>query len=247
MQKDWQKKFKHRRRQCIAIDFLFYCLVGALTAFGIGVPDNFLVFLAIIYACIFVSSFVEVLFHELGHLIFGLISGYRFGCFGVGRHIWLRREGRIVHRNYTMPGAAGHCMMRVPKVDAPPAVLFYCGGALMDMFSFLLFGFLFFRTRESIPLLSYYLLYHAAFALYTALNNSIPRSIPIHNDGKCLRSLRESAAARRAYMLSGCISEALHLEDRRLRNMPEEWFPLPLRRNGKILLSPPQPSCMPAA
>lgn len=211
----------------MAISILFYCMVGALTAFGIGLPDNFITFLAIIYACIFITSFAEILLHELGHLIFGFLSGYRFGCFGIGRHVWLRREGKIVHRNYTMPGAAGHCMMVVPKVDAPPAGLFYFGGALMDMLSCLLFGFLFFRTRESLPLLAYYFLYHAAFALYTAFNNAIPRLIPIDNDGCRYRGLRESAAARRAYMLSGCISEALCLEDTRLRDMPEEWFPLP--------------------
>lgn len=75
--------------------------------------------------------FITVLAHELGHLIFGLITGYRFlslTLFGVtvsrtrGR-LRLSKSGHFVY---------GQCLMYPAKPDADPKLMI-AGGVLMNL------------------------------------------------------------------------------------------------------------------
>ena len=190
-------------------------------------PDSFVDTLLIFSFLGGLALPLQVIIHETGHMVFGKLSGYRFGYFGVGSHVWLKRDGKIVHRRHSMPGAAGYCAMCVPETDDPPVKLFFLGGALMDAISAIVFGSLFLLTRNRLPALPLFFLVMTIFAIYGACNNAIPQKVYIYNDGYRLRSLLEGIEARHALQQNDRISKALTLGDTRLKDMPDEWFAKP--------------------
>lgn len=51
--------------------------------------------LVIIYLCIF----LHIIIHEAGHMIFGLLTGYRFLSFRIMNFIWIKDNGKIKLKN----------------------------------------------------------------------------------------------------------------------------------------------------
>ena len=56
-------------------------------------------------ACLILSFWLQAILHEGGHLVCGLLSGYRFLSFRVGSFTLLRQNGRLVLRRFYLPGA----------------------------------------------------------------------------------------------------------------------------------------------
>ena len=50
------------------------------------------------------SAFIQIILHEGGHLIAGLMSGYRFVSFRVLSMIWVRQNDREVRLEEVFPG-----------------------------------------------------------------------------------------------------------------------------------------------
>jgi len=40
-----------------------------------------------------VSFYIQIAIHEFGHMIFGLITGYKFSSFRMGNLMWVKEEG----------------------------------------------------------------------------------------------------------------------------------------------------------
>lgn len=70
--------------------------------------------------------------HELGHLIFGLLTGYRFVSFRIFSIMLVRSEGKWAIRKMSVPGTGGQCLMAPPerKNGKFPFVLYNLGGIL---------------------------------------------------------------------------------------------------------------------
>ena len=51
-------------------------------------------------ACLILSFWLQAILHEGGHLVCGLLSGYRFLSFRVGSFTLLRQNGRLVLRRF---------------------------------------------------------------------------------------------------------------------------------------------------
>src|SRR5699024_5270507 len=76
--------------------------------------DNILIniILFIIPFLIFIISFLgHIIIHELGHLIFGLATGYSFVSFRVGSITIIREDGKFKNKKYSIPGTGGQCLM----------------------------------------------------------------------------------------------------------------------------------------
>jgi len=95
---------------------------------------SYLGYLALIYLFLFVTIYLDVFIHEAGHLLFGLLTGYKFSSFRVFSRLWMRDEsGRLCMKRYKLPGTAGQCLMEPPElVDGKmPTGLYNRGGSIV--------------------------------------------------------------------------------------------------------------------
>ena len=82
--------------------------------------------------------------HEAGHLVSGLITGYRFSAIGIlGLYLYRDSSGVGLRRRSDSP--IGQCIMRPDRPDRTP-VLFVSGGILANLFIGAIFTWLGVRT-----------------------------------------------------------------------------------------------------
>lgn len=184
---------------------------------------GFSILLELIVAC-----YAQIVIHEAGHLVFGLLSGYKFTSFRIGSFIWVRVGERIKFKRYSLMGTGGQCLLNPPDmVDGKfPVKLYNAGGVLMNLISAVLFGLLGFLTL-GIPLLSSGFVTMAASGIVLALLNGIPmHASGIDNDGYNMLHLEKSSDAMYSFWLQLRIN-AESANGKRLKDMPEEWFIVP--------------------
>ena len=64
----------------------------------------------------YVAMLIQIVFHEAGHLIFGLMTGYRFSSFRIANLMWVKLDGRIQFRKLHIAGTGGQCLMIPPDL-----------------------------------------------------------------------------------------------------------------------------------
>lgn len=180
-------------------------------------------------AAFLLALLVQITLHEAGHLVCGLLSGYRFCSFRVGSLMWMREDGgRLRLRRLRIAGTGGQCLMSPPEMAEGrlPVTLYNLGGPLAN----LLTAALALAPRgpaERGPLLSVFLLFFAVIGLFLAAMNGIPLRLGgIDNDGRNALSLGRDPAALRAFWVQMKVAEA-QARGLRLREMPEDWFSMP--------------------
>ena len=176
----------------------------------------------------YLAIFTQLVIHEAGHLVFGLISGYQFSSFRIGSFMWLKENGKIVHRRLSLAGTGGQCLMAPPeRTDGKiPVVLYNLGGCIMNLVGSAAFFGLYLMIDRG-RFLSIFSLMMTVIGVGVALMNGIPmRMGTVDNDGYNACSLRKSADAMYAFWLQMKVNEQLS-RGVRLREMPEEWFALP--------------------
>lgn len=172
--------------------------------------------------------YLQVLFHEAGHLVFGLFTGYRFVSWRVGRLMVIRRDGRLRLVRYQLAGTAGQCLLAPPEGPAGemPLTLYHLGGSLVN----LMIGLLGLGAAIGFPAGSLAASVSEIFALtgfaYGAVNAVPMRLAGIDNDGANLRTLLRRPVTRRDIWLQLKVNEAM-VQGHRLRDLPEDWFDLP--------------------
>lgn len=177
---------------------------------------------------LYTGFFVQILIHEFGHLVFGLLSGYRFSSFRIGNLIWIKNRQGIHLKRLSLAGTGGQCLMSPPDMEGGkiPFILYHLGGCIMNtVFALILLGgCIFFKTG---PFLSAFLLITSLVGFVCAFLNGIP----IHfssadNDGFNAVSLGENPEAVRSFWTQLKINEQ-NTNGIRIKDMPEEWFRVP--------------------
>ena len=174
-----------------------------------------------------VAVYLQMIFYTIGHLIFGLLSGYRFSSIRIGKYMWLKTKGKIRFCRLTLAGMDAQCLLCPPDlVDGKiPFVLYNLGGCIMNFITFLLcMGLYFFG--DSANYLTVFFGMMAIIGLGSALLNGIPmRTEMIYNAGYDTKVIAKSPVAMRAFWTQMKINEQT-AQGVRLRDMPEEWFTL---------------------
>ena len=194
--------------------------------------SNSLLELLIIYVLLIFSAYialtVQTIIHEGGHLLFGLLTGYRFTSFRIFSWMLIREEGQIALKHLSLTGTAGQCLMAPPRMKDGkiPFVLYNLGGVLANLFFSVLF-FIIAGHLSNTSFATVLLKIFAVIGITFALINGIPlRTNMIDNDGMNVVSLKRSLKAVYAFWLQ-LEMNSLMAQGKRLKDMPEEWFEMP--------------------
>lgn len=132
----------------------------------------------------------HILIHEGGHLLAGLLSGYTFLLFRMGRFGLIKENQRFKLITYRMSGTLGQCLMYPPDTVIKPFRLYLSGGVLGNLLASTagLSAYVLFPTR-------YFILF-SLIGLVAAVTNGIPIG---YNDGKILSKLTKSETAQEQF------------------------------------------------
>lgn len=174
------------------------------------------------------SFYTSVILHEVGHLVFGLVTGYKFSSFRIGSLMLVSLSGKMKIRLHTIPGTAGQCLLSPPdlKNGKMPHILYNLGGVIFNIvFAGVFLVFAFFLREYLFITTVFFALFIINFIL--GISNGIPIATnTVNNDGMNALSLGKNLGALRALWIQLKInSEAAN--GVRLSDMPDEWFVLP--------------------
>ena len=86
------------------------------------------------------AFYLQTILHEGGHLVCGLLTGYRFVSFRIGSWMLQRAHGKLRVRNFKLAGTGGQCLLAPPPLTdgEMPCVLYNLGGPLANLITALL-------------------------------------------------------------------------------------------------------------
>ncbi len=216
---------------------VFYLVLGIALGISVNVymdqfgadiyfyePTGLLLLAGSVYAAMFFHTIV----HEAGHLVFGLLSGYKLGSFRIFSFMWLKEEGKIKLKRLTVAGTGGQCLMSPPDLvnGKMPYVFYHLGGSILNaaVSALFLVGSHF---CKHLPVLSFVLFTFALAGFLTAVINGIPMRLgTVNNDGYNTVSLSKNPEAMEAMWVELKIGEESG-KGVRLKDMPSQWFVFP--------------------
>ena len=177
---------------------------------------------------VLIAWYANVIVHEGGHLVFGLLCGYRFCSFRVGSLMVIRQRGRMNLRSYKLAGTGGQCLMVPPERESTQGeiILYNLGGVIFN----LIFAVVCFGLAKALPdvfVLSMALDLSAILSLINMALNGIPLNAGgIANDGMNAIHLSKNPEAMSSFRKALLINAA-QTEGAKTSEMPDEWFTLP--------------------
>lgn len=218
----------------IVIPLLIGCGVGFLcAAMAIRVmPEDasdsaYFINLGLMLAFMGVSMWLHTILHEGGHLVFGLMTGYRFCSFRIGRMMIAMQDGRLRVSRMHIAGTGGQCLMAPPEMvnGRMPYVLYNLGGVIVNAVVAVI-GLAVFLLTGMQSVWSAFPLMLAVTGFTTALLNGVPMSGAVSNDGANCVAVAKDPNALEALRMQLVINERI-TAGVRPKDMPEEWFLVP--------------------
>lgn len=174
------------------------------------------------------AFFLHIIIHEAGHMLFGMLTGYKFLSYRVFSLMWEKApDGKVRFSRYSLAGTLGQCLLSPPDYNEGdyPYVWYNLGGVLANLALSLLAAaglILLPKTAAGIIICFATLL----TGLFTAFFNGVPMSgknMQVNNDGSNIVAIGKSQAARRAFWMQMKANEQIAW-GKRLKELPEEYF-----------------------
>ena len=181
------------------------------------------------FVMIYVFYLLGIIVHEGGHLLCGLMTGWRFVSFRIANILWEReQDGHIRRKKFSLAGTAGQCLLAPPpwREKGFPYALYNMGGVIANLIAAAVCGLLawVFWAR---PLAAMLLIEGSFISLLQAVTNGIPLpGLTASNDASNQLNMMRDVNARYALWVEMSVAAA-QSEGKRLREMPDEWFVLP--------------------
>lgn len=218
---------------------LIYLLLGALcgvimittvySGYGEDITaGKYLMIFALTLVFLYAAILLQIIIHESGHLVFGLLSGYSFRSFRIGSLILIKEDSGIKLRSIHIAGTAGQCIMSPPdmKDGKIPYVLYNLGGSFMNLIVSAVFVLLWLAFSDIVYLSLFMKILFVVGIFFAAMNGIPMHSGPVDNDGYNTLSIGRSEEAMRSFWIQMKVSESTALGNR-LSAMPEQWFSMP--------------------
>lgn len=194
-----------------------------------------LIWLALLVG-LYVIFFLEIVLHEAGHLVFGLLTGYGFVSFRVGSLMLLKNEQGWRVRKFRLGGTGGQCLLDPPPIvdGKMPHVLYNLGGVIVNLIAAVVcFGCTF--LCEDGTLVHALLVTAACVGLLFALTNGLPVPMEQANDGRNALDLGKEPEALTAFRTQLVVNK-LNVNGMRLKDMPAEYFVWPEQESRSNVL-----------
>lgn len=171
------------------------------------------------------TIYLHTFVHELGHLVFGLCTGYRFLLFQIKDYVLIKKNGKFLLKKFSLPGILGQCLLSPPPlVDGKLPFFLYNSGGLIFTFLLTVSAWLLMNRSEGYWL--YFEIITVVFGIYLFLVNIIPAKNLGVNDGNNLLELIKDERNQEIFHRMLTIHEQ-QLNGYFLRDMPDEWFKKP--------------------
>lgn len=227
-----KKKKKNKNSGTPVFIVICYMILGAVigsritgTVSGTGGPAWILICLVLLYA----AFFLQIIFHEGGHLAAGLMSGYRFSSFRIGSLVLVKYREGLSFRRYSLAGTGGQCLLIPPdraEDGSYPYRFYHLGGVLMNLLTAALSFFVSSLLRPGTVVCEAFF-YLGITGILCAVTNGIPMQVSgVATDGYNVLHTGKEPFAADAMWLHLKINEA-QTDGIRLRELPSEWFTLP--------------------
>lgn len=174
----------------------------------------------IIVSLIFASAV-----HEAGHLVMGLSTGYEFVSYRVLSMIWVREDGKLKHKKYSVPGTLGQCLMTYPldkDLTKAPFFLYHAGGVIFNIL-LVAIGMIVFLIADDHAVRIFAFTF-ALVSMYQALTNGIPfKSSGFPNDAYNIMMIRKDPL-NNALVIKQLIQNAEMGKGVELTDLSEDMF-----------------------
>lgn len=186
---------------------------------------------------IFIMYPLQIILHEAGHLVCGLMTGYRFLSFRVFSIVFIKKDGRILRKKYAIKGTAGQCLMYPPKMKADgsfPYILYNLGGGLSNLLFSMPFIIVAIQTNHSFTRILIWL--WVILGILIAISNLVPMTFGVQNDGKNLNNMLKSPTMRRIFYLQLKLNSEMS-DGKRIQEYSPDLFVLPEDINDTDMLA----------
>lgn len=157
---------------------------------------QFMIRLGIGIIVMYLAAIVQIIIHEGGHLLFGLMSGYKFVSFRVLSFMLVRVDGKMQFKRMSIAGTGGQCLLDPPDmVDGHlPYVAYNLGGVILNLVTAAIFGAIAPALRgHDLAFLVFRML--AVIGVAFAVLNGLPIASAMSNDGNNARARKGSGGA----------------------------------------------------
>lgn len=149
-----------------------------------------------------VAMLVQVIAHEFGHLVCGLLSGYRFVSFRIGSVVVIRDRGKLRFKRFSIAGTGGQCLLTPPEkpVEEVPFILYNAGGVLANLLVALIAAMLCAGVEMNVHAETF-CMYLVIVGVFLAITNGVPMKLGgMVNDARNIMSLRSNLLERRLFV-----------------------------------------------
>ncbi len=170
----------------------------------------------------YIVLILHIFIHETGHMICGLISGYKFSSIRFFCFMFVKEDGKLRVKKLSIAGTGGQCLMTPPAIDGTsPVSLYNWGGCLANVIvsavSIVVAVFI-----KELVVLQTIMLMMGVVGICLAIINGIPLKT-LSNDGYNAITLKKRPEARKAFEKSLYITNET-ATGKRLKDMPAEFF-----------------------
>ncbi len=203
--------------------------------------------IAFMLVALALGIYLQIILHEAGHLVCGLLSGYSFVSFRIGSLTLIKdASGKLRFKRFKLAGVAGQCLMSPPagvSTDKLPTALYNAGGVLMNLLCATVSLLLLIYCDNMHFFIKDFLASTIIVGYAFALLNGIPLKMSgVSNDGYNLLYLKRNKQSVKGFQSQLIINEKLQ-NGTRLSQMPDELFDLggeidysdPLQSNVEIM------------
>lgn len=165
---------------------------------------EFLLAMMAVFVLLFVIITLNVIIHELGHLLCGIKSGYRFVSYRVFNVILAKYNDGKKLKKFSIPGTAGQSVLEPPAYDDGryPYKLYLMGGLIGNIILTVIFAVLGLVIGLD-TIVGRFMIAAALMSLFTYLTNGIPLVAGgVANDAYDIKSLGEDELGKRVFWIS---------------------------------------------
>lgn len=175
-----------------------------------------------IFVIFYILILLHTFIHETGHMVFGLLTGYKFSSIRFLSFMFLKTKGgEIKLKRYKVAGTAGQCLMLPPENDngTYPYLLYNMGGCIFNLIIGIVAVILWSLTDGAASIVW---MFAGIIGIFTALINGIPIK-PVSNDGYNTLVFSKNKTAIKIFWTQLKIIES-QSRGIAILDMPVEWF-----------------------